>query len=452
MKQLIHVTFILILLQYTSIKAQSNLNLIDYHEAVKVISSHEYENSEVTVIAIIDGGVNTEHNDLKKHFWINKNEIPNNNIDDDLNGFVDDINGWNFRDNTNDISNYGIGSWHGTPINGIIGTNNINSLKTNTLSTNTQLMNLIKGNSVTSIIASLDYAYKMRKLYNNSGGKKGAFIVAVNCSWGKDLLWASDYPDWCAMYDKLGSVGILSIHSVPNNNVNVDVLGDMPTTCSSNYLITVTNSNLNDEKIYDAGFGRISVDLAAPGNSSYTTLNTGEYGYFEGTSAAAPYVTGTIGLLYLLPSDSFHTNVKKSPAETASLIKSVILSGTDPILDFTNLTVTEGRLNAFNSIKLLCDSLNEEHLYKTIFEPFRIISTYPNPAKDIINLQIESSTDTEADMHIIGIDGKILLAQNPKIQQGINTITINLTGVLRGLYILRLTSNEITQTIKLVIR
>jgi len=440
------------MLQFFYVGAQNNLNLIDYPAAAKVISSHKYNISQTPVIAIIDGGVNVNHNDLKKSFWINENEIPNNNIDDDQNGFIDDVSGWNFKENTNDISNYGIGSWHGTPINGIIGADHTNKLGIKGICPNVKLMNLVKGESVTSIIKSLDYAYNMRKAHNDSNGAKGAFIVAINCSWGKDLLWASDYPQWCAMYDKLGSVGILTIHSVPNNNIDVDVLGDMPTTCQSDYLITVTNSNLNDEKIYDAGFGRNSVDLAAPGNSSYTTLNTGDYGYFEGTSAAAPYVTGIIGLLYLLPSDNFHQDVKNHPAKTASLLKSVILNGTDYLTDFINLTVTEGRINAFNSMKLLCNTFNEEYLYKTIFESMRIISTYPNPTNDITNLQIESNSTTKAHLDVIGLDGRVIFKQTPKIQQGINNLTIKLKGILKGLYIIRLKSDQITQTTKLIVK
>ena len=81
---------------------------------------------------------------------------------------------------------------------------------------------------------------------------------------GAGTLRAEDYSEWCALYDSLGSVGVLTISSVSNENVDVDVFGDMPSTCTSDFLITVTNSGQHDEKIYDAAYGDDSVELAAP--------------------------------------------------------------------------------------------------------------------------------------------------------------------------------------------
>ena len=100
---------------------------IDVTDAWKLTTGGQtYENNEI-VVAIIDRGVLSKHPDLERNIWVNRLEIPNNNIDDDGNGFIDDINGWNFRENTNDISNGGIGHHHGTPINGIIGADGFNN-------------------------------------------------------------------------------------------------------------------------------------------------------------------------------------------------------------------------------------------------------------------------------------------------------------------------------------
>ena len=216
-------------------------------EAHKLLDNHVYIGDTV-VVAIIDNGVNRLHEDLEGGIWENQNEIRDNGIDDDQNGFIDDYYGWNFKNNTGDVSINGIGNWHGTPINGIIGANAYNNIGIKGICPNVKLMNIVKGNSVESYIESLEYIYSMRKRYNDTNGEEGAFVVAINCSWGVSDLWAEDYPDWCAMYDKLGSVGVLCVSSVPNNYIDVDLCGDMPTTCPSDYLTQLENFGLNLRK------------------------------------------------------------------------------------------------------------------------------------------------------------------------------------------------------------
>lgn len=443
---------ILVVIVFIDTQAQNNLEIIEYNEVVKIISSYKYNLPDTPIIAIIDKGVNLNHEDLKHNIWCNNQEIPKNGIDDDQNGFIDDVCGWNFANNTNDVSIGGIGNWHGTPVNGIIGAKYDNNLGVKGISPTVKLMNLVKGESIESIINSLQYVYRIRKTYNQTKGQKGAYIVTVNCSWGKDSLWATDYPDWCAMYDSLGSAGVLCVNSVPNDNIDVDIYGDMPSTCKSNYLITVTNSNHYDEKVYDAGFGKYSVDLAAPGDNTYTTLNPGNYGYFGGTSAAAPYVTGSIGLLYLLPSVDFQQSVKNNPSVTASTIKNAIMKGVDSIPDFENITVSSGRLNAFRSMKLLCNYFGEQHLYKNLFESINIISLYPNPASTHTSLQIECNTDLDISINIVDINGENILIKNSFLKEGIGTVQIDLSGLYHGFYIVNVTSRQATKSIKLIIR
>ena len=446
------IVLILLLLMVTNIiKAQNNLNIIKYYEAVKIISSHNYNIPDTPVIAIIDKGVNLNHEDLKRNIWDNNREILGNSIDDDSNAYIDDYYGWNFANNSNDVSIGGIGNWHGTPVNGIIGADSYNNIGVKGICPNVKLMNIVKGESIESIINSLQYVYKMRKLYNETNGQLGAFVIAVNCSWGKDMLWASDYPNWCALYDSLGSVGVLCVNSVPNDNIDVDVYGDMPTTCKSNYLITVTNSNKKDEKVYAAGYGRNSVDLAAPGDNTYTVFNTGSYGYFNGTSAAAPYVTGTVGLLYLLPSDIFQQYIKENPSEAALIIKSTIINGVDDVPEFNNITVSGGRLNAFKSMKLLCDYFGEQSLYKNIFKPIEIISVYPNPAKVNTSLLIESNANTSVIIKLIDIKGKVVVCKSISISKGISKIPVELSGIPKGYYIISVISKQVIKNIKLFI-
>lgn len=440
-------SFLMLLFLHIDFVHGQNISLTNIYEAWKITS-----NSNEMVIAIIDNGVNNNIPFISENLWKNKHEISENYIDDDNNGFIDDDFGWNFKTNTNDITNSGLGNWHGTPINGII-----NYIVNNPVSqniSNVKLLNIIKGDSIESIIQSLNYIYNMKKIYNNTGGVKGANIVAINCSWGKDFLWAFDYPDWCKIYDRLGSEGVLCVSSVPNCNIDIDFFGDMPSTCASEFLITVTNSNSYDEKVYEAGYGATTVDLSAPGENTYTMLNTGAYGYFSGTSAAAPYVTGVIGLLYSLPSEIMQQDLKKNPEKVASIVKSVILQGIDMIPELENITVSGGRLNAFNSVKLLCDYYGEQHLYENLFEPLEILSIYPNPANININttITVESNTSTYITISITDINGRILKSITNVIYEGIIAIPINLSGIASGFYIVTASTNKTTRSIKLVIQ
>ncbi len=449
-RKLILIILLTYLLHGISVKGQENLYIIDYYEALKIIEKNEINVIDTPVVAIIDKGINYNHEDLISNIWINQNE-KNNNIDDDSNGFIDDIYGWNFADNTNDVSIGGIGNWHGTPVNGIIGADCNNNIGLAGICPAVKLMNIVKSDSIESIINSLYYVYKMRKLYNDTNGELGAFIVAVNGSWGKDTLFAINYPDWCDAYDSLGSVGVLCVSSVPDDNIDVDLEGDMPTTCESDYLITVTNSDQNDNKVYDSGYGEYSVDIAAPGENSYTTLNSGGYGYFNGTSAAAPYVTGVIGLLYLLPSNDFIQQTKNKPSKVASIIKMAIINGVDSLSDFENITTSGGRLNAFKSIKYLCDYYGEEIMYSNLFNSLEILSLYPNPASTYTKLKIESNVNITVTVKISNIKGQNVYIKKESIESGINVLSIDLTDIDKGFYIIQILNGKIIKSKKLLV-
>lgn len=444
-KSILLITYLLL---YLTISAQNNFNLIHLHEAYKLINQSSYISSKI-VVAIIDKGVDLDHEDLANNIWLNDFEIKGNSIDDDKNGFIDDMNGWNFMDSTNDISIGGIGNYHGTPVNGIIGAC-YNSYGVKGVCENVMLLNLVKDNSIESIENSLRYIYKMRESYNESNGQKGAFIVAVNCSWGKDSLLANDYPNWCSLYDSLGAQGILCVSSVPNYNVNVEAYSDMPTTCSSDFLITVTNTDQYDRKVASAAYGNISVDLGAPGNNSYTTLNTGGYGYFSGTSAAAPYVTGAVALIYSLPIEQFHEEINKTPSETALLIKSAILDGVDQLTSLYGKTKSGGRLNVFNSMKIICDHYNVSDLYEDIFNSMEILSVFPNPVESNTYVIIESKTEKNIYLDVQSISGQKIISLNTSLREGIQSIELDLTSFQKGVYILKISDMSKNETIKLI--
>jgi subtilisin family serine protease len=311
---------------------------------------------DTIVVAVLDNGIDGDHPDLQRNRWINHAEIPNNGIDDDNNGYEDDYLGWNVLNNSDNVE----GGGHGTPVAGIVGADGNNGLGVSGVNWHVKVM-IIKNNFNTTtakILAAYSYPLEQRRRYNETGGAEGAFVVATNASWGVPGGDPEEAEVWCNFYNELGAVGIINCGATVNENVDVEVVGDLPTGCTSDFLIGVTNTNHNDIKEVSAGYGNISIDLSAPGTGVYTMANGGGYGVFSGTSSATPHVAGTAALLYSLDCPALMALVQADPAGAALLIKEAILEGVDPVASLAGITVTGGRLNAANSIDYLlqlCD-------------------------------------------------------------------------------------------------
>lgn len=305
---------------------------------------------DTIVVCIVEGpGAYYNHPDLIGNFWRNYDEIPNNGIDDDNNGYIDDFDGWRV-DNNND--NHAAGG-HGTQCMGMIGAKGNNSVGVVGANWDVKMM-LVSGFSVSesSVIAAYNYPMKMRKMYNESNGTEGAFVVATSASWGIDNADPNNYPLWCAVYDSLGKYGILNPGATTNNTVDVDVNGDMPTACPSDYMISVTRTSETDAQA--GGYGLTTVDFGAPGIDVYTTSGTNSgnssYGNTTGTSFSCPLTAGVIGLIYSIPCNSFIALAKADPQAAADQVRLALMNGTDPTTAMNGKSVTGGRLNAFNSI------------------------------------------------------------------------------------------------------
>ena len=310
-------------------------------------------NGDTIVVAAIDDGVDFNHEDFGNNLWKNYKEIPDNGIDDDNNGYIDDVNGWNARTDNGNVRG---GGSHGTPVMGIMGAKGNNGIGVTGINWDVKLM-LVQNNGFdateATLLAGYNYPLAQRKLYNETNGAQGAFVVATNTSWGIDNGMAADAPIWCALFDSLGTVGILNCGATANANTNVDVEGDLPTTCPSDYLIGVTNVNRTGSKDFLAGFGKEHIDLGAFGEDAYTLARNNRYGTFGGTSGATPHVTGAIGLLYAAPCNNFGDLMKSNPAEAALLVRQYILEGVQPNEFLDTITSTGGQLNLNNSLQLL---------------------------------------------------------------------------------------------------
>lgn len=321
---------------------------------------------DTIVIAVVDDGVNLNHPDLTANLWVNHGEIPNNGIDDDGNGYIDDYRGWN---TTQENDNIGIGGNHGTPVSGMIGAIGNNTIGVSGVNWVVKIMTIrpISTNEAT-IVASYNYALTQRKIYNETQGQQGAFVVAINSSWGINYGQPADAPIWCAFYDTMGVHGILNAAATANLNIDIDVDGDLPTACPSPYLISVTSTNHLDQKA-TAAWGKNSIDLGAPGQAVHTTRNNGNYGNSSGTSFASPLVAGLVGLLYSTPCPYLGGMAIADPAGTALLVKNAILEGVDVIPALQNITLTGGRVNAYKSVLNLLQSCT------SCPSPFNIIET-----------------------------------------------------------------------------
>jgi subtilisin family serine protease len=300
---------------------------------------------DTIVVAIVDGGCELNHEDLT--YWLNYAEIPNNGVDDDNNGYIDDYRGWNAYDNNGNVPS----DFHGTHVSGIAAAHGNNGLGVSGINWNTQVMPVAASSGTEAVVvAGYAYVLEMRARYNESNGSEGAFIVATNSSFGVDYGQPEDYPIWCAMYDSMGVQGILSCAATANLNINIDVEGDVPTACPSPFLISVTNTTRYDLKNSGAAYGQETIDLGAPGTSILSTVPGNSYSNLTGTSMATPEVTGAIGLMFAAADSNLMNLYKDDPAAGVLLFRDYLFAGVDVIPALEGITVTGGRLNVFNAV------------------------------------------------------------------------------------------------------
>jgi len=421
---------------------QANDKDIDADEAWDVTTGGTTPNGDVIVAGVVDNGFNIAHPDLVENLWENAGEIAGNGIDDDGNGYIDDVNGWNAYSSNGNIPVAG----HGTSVYGIVGAKGNNGVGVSGVNWDIKVMPVAgsSGNEAT-VIEAYSYILESRMLYNSSGGTEGSFVVATNASFGVDFGNPDNFPLWCGMYDTLGENGIISCGATINGNQNVDVIGDVPTACPSEYLISVTNTDITDNKVTGAGYGLETIDLGAPGAGTFTTTTT-SYGGFGGTSGATPHVTGTIALLYSAPCANLADLALSNPAEAARLVRDFVLNGVDPNASLAGITTTGGRLNVNNAIQALmadCDVLANEDFGS----PLDLVKVFPNPTNDKITI-IHPNNVNLAEVSVYTLDGKL-------IQQlkNLSSNTIDMDSFSKGVYMIRFTFEGSSQILnKLVIK
>ncbi len=320
---------------------------MDTDDAWNITKGGATTDGDSIVVAVIDNGTNLTHPDLLQNLWFNRQEVPDNGIDDDRNGYVDDYRGWNAAFRNDNVE----GGTHGVEVEGVIGAIGNNNRGIAGINWAVKIMSIVYDGSEASVIAAYGYIITQRKLYNTTKGQRGAFVVATNSSFGAPNKFPRDAPIWCAMYDSLGAVGVLSFGATANNNVDVDQVGDLPSTCPSDYLVIVTATDNRDIKTTDAAFGLINVDVAAPGVGIWTTAANGDYTSVRGTSLACPMVSGIAALAYSVPCSDFTNFAKTNPSNAALFLKDWILKGAESKPDLLDKIKTGARVNALNTVQ-----------------------------------------------------------------------------------------------------
>jgi subtilisin family serine protease len=257
------------------------------------------------VVAVVDTGIFFGHPDLRGNLWVNPKEIPNNGLDDDYNGFIDDVHG------ANAITRIGSGSddnRHGSHVAGIIGASGDNAQGIVGLNWRVRLM-AVKFLSFSGSGSTADAIKAIQ--YVVTAKKKGHSVVAINASWGgpsfsKPLL---------DVIRSAGAEGILFVAAAGNSARNNDTNPSYPASFAADNVISVASIDSAGTLSSFSNYGKTSVHIAAPGESIYSTLLNGAYGSLSGTSMAAPHVAGLAALAY-----------SACPRLTIAQLKEVILA------------------------------------------------------------------------------------------------------------------------------
>jgi Tol biopolymer transport system component/subtilisin family serine protease len=264
--------------------------------------------SRSVVVGVIDSGIDINHEDLHDNIWINPGEVPGNGIDDDANGFVDDINGWDFAHNDATVFDYTEPTYppsasyagdvddHGTHVAGTIGATGNNGIGVVGVNWQVSLMPLkflTEGGSSADLLKAFAYAKAMRQLWESSGGTKGANIRVLNNSYGGDGFSQAELDAIRALSD----AGILFVVSAGNEGVPNDLFPIYPANYISPNLISVAASSGGGSRATFSNFGEATVNVTAPGEYILSTTPKNTYEFFNGTSMAAPHVSGSAALV-----------------------------------------------------------------------------------------------------------------------------------------------------------
>jgi len=326
------------------------------------------------VVAVLDTGVDLDHPDLAGNLWTNPGEVPGNAIDDDGNGYVDDVHGWNSHANSPDVQD-SVG--HGTHVSGIIGAVGNNGVGVSGINWEASIV-AVKASSEDSfttldLARGIDYVTALKE-------ENSVPVVAINASLGgpvsEDLLLNQ-------AIGGAGDAGILFVAAAGNNGVDNDVTPFYPASLFMPHVLSVAATDENDALANFGGgqvsnYGRRTVHLAAPGKSIQSTYRDAGYLSLSGTSMSAPHVTGVLALLKA-----------QDPNLDWIALKNRVLSSGAPLSSLASKTVTGRRLRATGS--------------------GQVVQSRLRPIKDMLDLLPGNTVD----LAVLNISGDLSLGNLP---------------------------------------
>ena len=297
------------------------------------------------LIAVIDTGLDLSHPAIAHSIWVNPGETgiadyeecikdskaklcnkSSNEIDDDTNGYIDDVQGWNFADDSNQVTdNLG----HGTHVTGIISGQFNLALRTSGVAPNVSIIPIEYYSknktdaAIPQLIKSITYAIKQK-------------VRIINFSLGGGCFSEAEFE----LVKKTHDLNILVVAAAGNEYSDISQHPFYPASYNLDNIISVASLDVNNSITSSSNYGK-KVDIAAPGDAILSSLPNNSYGWMSGTSMATPFVTGVAGLILSI-------NPKLSPQE----VKSILMDSADRLPQLAD-KVSSGKLNAFKAVALV---------------------------------------------------------------------------------------------------
>ena len=297
-----------------------------------------YTGSRSVVVGVIDEGMQITHPELAANIWVNPGEVAGDGIDNDANGFIDDVNGWDFYYDDKTVYDAGEDA-HGTHVAGTIGAAGGNSTGVAGVNWNVTIIPAKflgpNGGYISDAVSALNYLTDLKALYNLN-------LVAVNNSWGGGGYSSAMQ----SAINRAAKADILFVAAAGNSASDNDTTANYPSNYSSlqasptesaasyESVIAVASITSTGALSSFSSYGATTVDLAAPGSGIISTVPTNSYANYSGTSMATPHVTGAIALYA-----SYNTTAN------ASALRNAILGNATATAGLTGKTVTGGRLS-----------------------------------------------------------------------------------------------------------